>query len=524
MNFFKFFTSIFDSLFKSSSEDGKIKSELKRIENELKLHVPAVYKNGALTANVAEAFVLLYINTKYIEEILSSTIKSTDLHRSTNYANKLLMTGLTTEAIELQEELTFENRKAAVVEAKNQDKAIEKQTQDFQHFLQVLNQEEFSQINAIIAKLYQLCDICRFNFIGAIRTFVPTFSERTDLEKMEIKNVPVTEFETTLADLYYIVHDFQITSSMAKAIIALASLHSGEKKIDQDKILDNLKKISYVFRHVLQPTTLLQLLMIAKRDPSYVPETATYTSAIHANFIEQSRKQFEVDTNRIRMEVQDEMVASEIQNLFGHRELEIITGYDSEQNDYFMENGTVAFSSITPMQILKTFLSAYLGPNIKSLLNDIVIEGFFYNPAFKTEFSSAVFAALEAHEKIQTFEQSFDRNQPNDIAVIRSYVADSHANPDFLNKLTQTEANINTDAKKIIQEEVGHIQSLYRFLLNMFEDSKLINPVNITNIKVLLASSRNKDNATQLENQLGDWHQFISIMKHYTIVGETEKQ
>ena len=102
MNFFKFFTSILDSLFKSSSEDGKIKSELKRIENELKLHVPAVYKNGALTANVAEAFVLLYINTKYIEEILSSTIKSTDLHRSTNYANKLLMTGLTTEAIELQ--------------------------------------------------------------------------------------------------------------------------------------------------------------------------------------------------------------------------------------------------------------------------------------------------------------------------------------------------------------------------------------------------------------------------------------
>ena len=224
------------------------------------------------------------------------------------------------------------------------------------------------------------------------------------------------------------------------------------------------------------------------------------------------------------MEVQDEMVASEIQNLFGHRELEIITGYDSEQNDYFMENGTVAFSSITPMQILKTFLSAYLGPNIKSLLNDIVIEGFFYNPAFKTEFSSAVFAALEAHEKIQTFEQSFERNQPNDIAVIRSYVADSHADPDFLNKLTQTVAKINTDAKKIIQEEVGHLQALHRFLTDMIEDSKLINPVNITNIKVLLASSRNKDNATQLENQLGDWHQFFSIMKHYTIVGETEKQ
>ena len=524
MNFFKFFTSIFDSLFKSSSEDGKIKSELKRIENELKLHVPAVYKNGSLLANVAEAFVLLYVNTKYIEEILSSTIKSTDLHRSTHYANKLLMTGFTTEILELRERLSFENRKAAVVEAKNQDKAIEKQTQDFQYFLQVINQEEFTQINAIIAKLYQLCDICRFNFIGAIRAFVPTFSDHTDLEKMEIKNVPVTEFETTLADLYYIAHNFQITSSMAKAIIALASLHSGEKQIDQDKILDNLKKISYVFRHVLQPATIHQLIMVARQNPAAVLENATYTCSALANFIEQSQKQFEADTNRIRIEVQDETVASEIKSLFGDRELDILTGYDAEQNDYFIENGTVAFSSVTPMQILKTFLAVYLGPHIKSLLNDIVIEGFFYNPAFKTEFSSAVFAALEAHERLQDFETSFDRNQPNDIAVIRSYVADSHADPDFLGKLTQSVAKINSEAKKIIQEEVGHLQALHKFLTDMIEDSKLINPVNITNIKVLLASSRNKDNTAQLENQLGDWHQFFSIMKHYTIVGETEKQ
>lgn len=524
MNFFKFFTSIFDSLFKSSSEEGRIKSELKRIENELKLHVPAIYKNGTLIANIAEAFVLLYMNTKYIEEILSSTIKSTDVHRSTHYANKLLMTGFTTENIELREALSFENRKAAVVEAKNQDKAFEKQAQNFQHLLQVLNQEEFTQINAVIAKLYQLCDICRFNFIGVIRTFVPTFSERTDLEKMEIKNVPVTEFETPLVDLYYIAYDFQITSSMAKAIIALASLHSGEEKVDQDKILDNLKKISYVFRHILQPSTVHQLVMVARQDPAAVLENATYTSSALANFIEQSRKQFEADTNRIRIEVQDEMVASEIRCLFGDRELDILVGYDAEQNDYFMENGTVAFSSVTPMQVLKTFLSVYLGPHIKSLLNDIVIEGFFYNPAFKTEFSTAVFASLEAHERLRSFEESFERNQPNDIAVIRSYVADSHANPDFLSKLTQVVAKINGEAEAIIQEEVNNLRGLHRFLSDMIEDSKLINPVNITNIKVLLASSRNKDNTIQLENQLGDWNQFFSIMKHYTIMGEVEKQ
>ena len=169
MNFLKFFTSIFDSLFKSSSKDGKAKSELKHIENELKLHVPTIYKNGALMANVAEAFVLLYTNTKHIEEILSSTIKSSDPSRARAFANRLIMTGLSSEALELQQGLSFEARKEAVIMAENENKVFADQAKAFEQFLKIFEQEEFTQINQIIAKLYQLFDICRFNFFRAIR-------------------------------------------------------------------------------------------------------------------------------------------------------------------------------------------------------------------------------------------------------------------------------------------------------------------------------------------------------------------
>ncbi len=524
MNFLKFFTSIFESIFKSSSEDVKKRNELKRIENELKLHVPAIYKNGVLLANVAEALVLLYTNTKYIEEILSSTIKSSDNHRSTTFANRLIMTGFTTETLELQDQLSFEARKEAILMADNEARVFEHQAKDFERLLKTLEQEEFSQINHIIAKLYQLCDICRFNFIGAIRIFVPNFTERTELEKMEIKNIPINELETTLIDLYYIVHDFQITSSMAKAIIALASIHAGNKHIDQDRILDNLKKISYVFRHILQPTTIQQLVILSKRDPELVLDKVTYNSSALSNYVENLKKQYESDTSRIKMEVQDEIVAAEIRNLFKDRELEILVGYNTEQNEYLLLNGTSAFSLITPMQLLKTFLLVYVDSHIQALLNDIVIEGFFCNATYKTEFSSAVFSTLEAAERVKEFESSFDRNNSNDIAVIRGYVADAHADSEFLHKLTQSINKINTEAKKILQEEVVHVFNLYRFLTDVLEDAKLISPVNITNIKVLLASSRNKDNANQLEDQLSDWQLFFNIMRNYIVLGETEKQ
>ena len=522
MNFLKFFTSIFDSLFKPSSKDGKPKAELKRIENELKLQVPSIYKNGSLTANVAEAFVVLYSNTKHIEEILSSTIKSSNLQRATNFANKLILTGLSTEALELQQSLSYEERKKAVLQADNENKIFAEQAKSFGQFIKIFEQEEFNQINQIIAKLYQLFDICRFNFFSAVKTFVPTFTEHTDLEKIEIKNIPITEFETTLMDLYFVVNDFQITSSIAKAIVALATLHAGEKNIDQDKLLNNLKKISYVFKHILQPPKLYQLVMLCKQDPTLVLESAQYNSTVLQNYIEHTKKQFEADTNHIKIEVQDEIVAEELSILFKNREQETLMGYNSEQNEFLLLNGTETFSLITPMQILKTFLMLYIDSHVQALMNDIVIEGFFYNPAYKTEFSTAVFSVLEAHEKIKNFEVSFDRNNINDIAVIRGYVADAHGNPDFANKLAQSITRINTQAKKILQEEIDHLLNLHRFLSDMLEDAKLINPVNITNIKVLLASSRNKDNAIQLENQLDDWQIFFDIMKKYIILGEKE--
>ena len=201
-----------------------------------------------------------------------------------------------------------------------------------------------------------------------------------------------------------------------------------------------------------------------------------------------------------------------------------MAGYNSEQNEFLLLNGTSPFSLITPMQLLKTFLTIYADSRIQALLNDIVIEGFFYNPTYKTEFSSAVFSVLEAKERVKKFEESFDRNNINDIAVIRGYVADAHGNPDFYNKLIQAITRINTEAKKILQEEVAHLHNLYRFLSDMLEDAKLINPVNITNIKVLLASSRNKDNAVHLENHLPDWQLFFDIMKNYVVLGEKEKQ
>ena len=78
MGFFKIITNFFESLFSSSSTDSKTKSELKKIEAELKLHSPAIYKNGFVLEGIAEAFYILFTESKYIETILAETVCSED--------------------------------------------------------------------------------------------------------------------------------------------------------------------------------------------------------------------------------------------------------------------------------------------------------------------------------------------------------------------------------------------------------------------------------------------------------------
>ena len=93
MGFLSIITDIFDTIFRSSSPEVQKRVALKKIEGEIKAYQPQIYKNEYLSANFAELFRVLYENTKPIEEILSTTICSADLHRNGKFEYNLIMTG-----------------------------------------------------------------------------------------------------------------------------------------------------------------------------------------------------------------------------------------------------------------------------------------------------------------------------------------------------------------------------------------------------------------------------------------------
>jgi hypothetical protein len=187
------------------------------------------------------------------------------------------------------------------------------------------------------------------------------------------------------------------------------------------------------------------LICLYKEDISYDPKTAAYSESARQNFATRFEQQYKADELRIKTEIKDQRITSELSKLFNGAPLAAVTGYDSETDAKLQSNSPLAFSWITPLQILKTFLLTYLTEPVRTLLNDIVIEGFFNNPTYKTEFSATVYAALECQEKLQAFEDSFSHGKPNDSAVLDGYIRDSHKDADFYSKMETMVGAANSD-------------------------------------------------------------------------------
>ena len=518
MTFFNKFTHFFHSLFSGDAGNVKKRSELKKIESDLRFSTPAVYKNGIVLPSVAEAFYMLYMHTKPIDDILSVTIASEDPQCSLAFAFKLLKTGFTNDQQELLNQLNYEIKKEAVLQADDAKEAYANQKKNLEKVLTVLDSSVFSQINTVIARLHQLADICRFNYVSAIRLFEPDFSTDVALDSRNIHGIPVSAIEIILLDLYYLVADFQLTNSIARAIAALIYLKSGDSVERNETTLSHLKVISYVFRHILTPQTLRSLIFLSKKDCQMELKNAVYTSSALQDYKEYLKKQHDLEYHRIQMEIQDATVSAEIKELFGDRELEILDGYNAEQNAFLLTNSADPFKWITPLQILKTFLTVYFDERITALLNDIVIEGFFNSVEYKSDFSSTVFAAIESSGRIKSFEDSFSRGGSNDISVLHSYVREASKDPDFAKKSVTMITQINTQAQQLIQNETNYLSNLAQYVTDIFEDAKVVNSTHISNIKMLLFSTRNRDNTDLLENTHAKWDIFLDIMKNYAII------
>lgn len=521
MGIVQLFKDIFESLFMGSSPEIQKKQQLHRLESELRLIQPVIYKGGFLQPNFAEAIRQLYIHAKPLDNIFSATINSDDVKRNEHFMDELVITGFTPEEQLELESLIYEARKKAVQSADaNPLKIFEAQRRIMNKLVTRLNTPEFLKIDVVLADLMQLSDFCRFNFISILTMFDRNFTGLDPDYHPDFLAVEPKSLEKLLEDMFFLCGNLKITHSVANAVLALLQIKTNAEvpEMQRRKILKHLQTIYYIVNRVLTPSTLKMLIALAKENTAADPALASYRSSARQKFSAHFQEYFEADERRIKQELKDETTTSELNELFGTHSVEHLDGYNTDLNNALQDNSSLALLWIRPLDIIKTFLIVYLTEPIKTLLNDIVIEGFFNNQNYKSQFSSTVYTCTESLARLKAFESNFEHNGKYDTAKINGYIRDSHKNTEFTKQLTSMVNQLNDEAKELVVNETASLFGLYSEIGDLLTDAKKAKNEIIDNLKVLMMSSRNRDSSDMLEKQYPSWRTFFEIMKNYAII------
>ena len=524
---FQAITDFFESIFKHSSPEVQKKKLIKKLDQDCEDITPSLYKKGNLQGNFAEAIYILYKNTRPLDNLFAQTVSPLDIQRQHRFEAQLFITGYSIDDQKAIEELSFEQRKADVLNSGlNPERIYIHQHQVMDRLLKELNNNVFKKMDIDILYLRQVVEFCHYNLITFLQVFDNNFIPADLTYKPRYREVPLKKAFSLLEDLYYQMNSLKITTAVGDAVLALAKLRKGRELFEAEKkeYLGNLMKINYIKNQVLQPDKLKTLIRLCKEDAAYEPDFAKYSGSPKQEFSEMMQQKFRADEERIKSEIQDEVISEELIQLFPGMTLEETGNYSQKYNVLLQTESTLSFKWILPLRILKTFVKVYLSEPIKALLTNISIEGFFNNPSYKTHFSSIIYSVTNADNEFEKFENSFDKNQRNSIRVLEGYIRDSKKDKDFYNKLEKMVQSIDNEAHNLLQSLVTVLFSLYNELGDLIADSKKPSSELISNLKVLMLSSRNRDSTSLLESQYGTWHIFFEIMKNYVIINSGELQ
>jgi hypothetical protein len=109
------------------------------------------------------------------------------------------------------------------------------------------------------------------------------------------------------------------------------------------------------------------------------------------------------------------------------------------------------------------------------------------------------------------------------MAVIKNLAIESHKNADLGKKLVKKIETINAVMQHLLKNEVKALKELYGIILSLLSESHKSKTENITNIKMLFSSARNRDSVEILEKQVNLWNFFLEIMKNYVIISGTDR-
>lgn len=522
-----FFRDFLESLFSSSSIEFKKKQQLKQIAANLKTIEPQLYRqDGFLLPAFPTALYQMFQFIVPISELLSSTIACADKRIAERNRDFLIEVALTNEQKELRKSFVYTERtKALIANTVSTELLIEEQGKHFGQFLKILESPTLKNQGVLIEKIFCLNDFCQFDFNGFFSNFDPAFKthsgQTTTVDNPSFKPLEVAEVIPQMMDLHYLFSRLDISKPI---LDLLGELEAKKQNVElTTNITSRMERIFqallYLIQKKISKENILGIIRLVKNDPDFVPEQPSLV----VNHIEEYKQRltefFHSDSRKLLKEQQSNEIQVLLNETFGNRALEKLTGYTDTTNQLLQEFTPFNLEWIKPLEIIKTFLVHYFMPHYRQFLHSIIVEGYFANRSLQSSFAASFSYCEYIPAKLREFEQLFEDNNSCSLKIMTGYLTELQKGMDFETPLRKMVENMNKHARDLVQKSVTQLSEVFNFSLIIIEDNKKPLPDYITNIRMLAGSTKNAESFSFLEKEQAVFRNFLEIMKKYAIVG-----
>lgn len=522
-----FFRDFLESLFSSSSIEFKKKQQLKQIAANLKTIEPQLYRqDGFLLPAFPTALYQMFQFIVPISELLSSTIACADKRIAERNRDFLIEVALTNEQKELRKSFVYTERtKTLIANTVSTELLIEEQGKHFGQFLKILESPTLKNQGVLIEKIFCLNDFCQFDFNGFFSNFDPAFKthsgQTTTVDNPSFKPLEVAEVIPQMMDLHYLFSRLDISKPV---LDLLGELEAKKQNVElTTNITSRMERIFqallYLIQKKISKENILGIIRLVKNDPDFVPEQPSLV----VNHIEEYKQRltefFHSDSRKLLKEQQSNEIQVLLNETFGNRALEKLTGYTDTTNQLLQEFTPFSLEWIKPLEIIKTFLVHYFMPHYRQFLHSIIVEGYFANRSLQSSFAASFSYCEYIPAKLREFEQLFEDNNSCSLKIMTGYLTELQKGMDFETPLRKMVENMNKHARDLVQKSVTQLSEVFNFSLIILEDNKKPLPDYITNIRMLAGSTKNAESFSFLEKEQAVFRNFLEIMKKYAIVG-----
>ena len=479
-----------------------------------------VLKDKKVTNLFLQKIYNLYQSLVILKPLFESTLFSHDEKKSILYLNYFIDSNSPPEITSKKDKFTREAMWQKLIESENPTKSMKFIEDEFNMYKSFFTRSKLPKFESEYFLMYKLYALCTFNF--------DLFFSKFDHEFIASSSSPPNytaisggDILNDLKDLYFLIAalppKLDLTSSFNKLFMRISE--ENYKSLSKNA-MTAVTSIYKIISDELSPDKLITLCRYIEEDPKLKMNIEQKTFSILDKYRKEIEEKFAKNKEFILEKFSEQSQLQEIKSLFKDKNLLGLEGYTEDLVEALDKNNFDAISGIQALKITKTFIYFVYEPVIKDVVNSFILEAFFNEKEYQTNFSNKFFTANELVEYFKSFEDSLANSGSNSFRLLYA-MCGKNANSNE-NKVKRTIELINEKIETCIKKCAETYYGLAVRLYEVLQDYKLQKPVKINNIKII-KGSLNKEFINQLATCYTDFTKYIKIIKNFVNVDAAQK-